>query len=81
MKERNFHELLEDGMGGGRAIDMKMIEGEIEKVPESNKGILFTKVVPDVYREILEEACRDKLKELFGIDCLDKLEKRLKTGV
>lgn len=60
---------------------MKMIEGEIEKVPESNKGIRLTKDISDVCREILDEACRDKLKELFDIDCLDNLEKRLKTGV
>ena len=68
-------------MGEGRAIDMEMIRGEIEKLPESNKCILLTEVMFDVCREILDEACRDQLKELFGIDCLEKLEKRLKTGV
>lgn len=68
-------------MGEGRAIDMKIIEGEIEKLPESNKGILLTEVMSDLFPEILDEACRDQLKELFGIDCLEKLEKRLKTGV
>ncbi len=68
-------------MGEGRAIDMKIIEGEIEKLPESNKGILLTEVMSDLFPEILDEACRDQLEELFGIDCLEKLEKRLKTGV
>ena len=68
-------------MGEGRAINMKMIEGEIEKLPESNKCILPTEVMSDVCREILDEACRDQLRELFEIDCLEKLEKRLKTGV
>jgi len=60
---------------------VKMIEGEVETLFESNKGILLTKVMADGCREILDEACRYQLKELFGIDCLDKLEKRLKTGV
>ena len=35
-------------MGEGRAIDMKMIAGEIEKLPESKKGMLLTKVMSDV---------------------------------
>jgi hypothetical protein len=68
-------------MGKRKALDMEMIEGEIEKLPESNKGILLTEVMSDLCPEILDEACRDQLKELFGIDCLEKLEKRLKTGV
>jgi len=68
-------------MEEGRAIDMKMIEGKIEKLPESNKDILLTEVMSDLFPEIMDEACRDQLKELFDIDCLDKLEKRLKTGV
>jgi hypothetical protein len=52
-------------MGEGRAIDMKMIEGEIEKLPESNKGILLTEVMSDLFPEILDESCRDQLKEAF----------------
>lgn len=62
-------------------MEVEDIGRENEKLPESNKYILPTEVMPDVCREILDEAGRDQLRELFEIDCLEKLEKRLKTGV
>ena len=62
-------------------MEVEDIEKEIEKLPESNKCILPTEVMSDLCREILDEACRNQLRELFGIDCWEKLEKRLKTGV
>lgn len=63
-------------------MDVKAIEREIERLPTSERSLLITQVMFDLCEELLgENACRDQLRELFGIYCLEKLEKRLETGV
>ena len=63
-------------------MDVKIIEREIEGLPTLERSLLITQVMFDLGRELLgEDACRDRLRELFGIDCLEKLEKRLETGM
>ena len=61
---------------------MKNIEREIEGLPTLERSILITQLMFEPCQEILiEDACRDQLRELFGIDCLEKLGKRLETGM
>ena len=63
-------------------MNVKAIEMEIEQLPTSERSLLITQVMFGLCQELLgEDACRDQLRELFGIDCLEKLEKRLETGV
>ncbi len=63
-------------------MDVKTIEMEIEGLSTLERSLLITQVMFDLCEELLgEEACRDQLRELFGIDCLEKLEKRLETGM
>ena len=63
-------------------MDVEEIEREIEELPKFDRSILITQVLFDLCRELLgEDACRDQLKELFGIDYLEKLEKRFETNV
>lgn len=63
-------------------MDVKDIEREIEKLPKSDRSALITEVMLDLCQEVLgEAACRDQWRELFGIECLKKLDKRLKTGI
>ena len=63
-------------------MDVKTIEKEIEQLPTSERSFLITQVMFDLCQELLgEDACRDQLRELFGIDCVEKLEKRLETGM
>ena len=63
-------------------MDVKTIEMEIEQLPTSERSLLITQVMFDLCQELLgADVCRDQLRELFGIDCLEKLEKRLETGV
>jgi hypothetical protein len=63
-------------------MNVKAIEMEIEQLPTSERSLLITQVMFDLCQELLgEDACRGQLRELFGIDCLEKLEKRLETGV
>ena len=63
-------------------MNVKAIEMEIEQLPTSERSLLITQVMFDLCQELLgEDACRDQLRELFGIGCLEKLEKRLETGV
>ena len=63
-------------------MDVKRIEKEIAQLPTSERSLLITQVMFDLCQELLgEDACRDQLRELFGIGCLEKLEKRLETGV
>lgn len=63
-------------------MDGKTIETEIEGLPTLERSLLITQFMFDLCEELLgEDACRDQLRELFGIDCLEKLEKRLETGM
>ena len=63
-------------------MDVKTIEREIEGLPTLKRSLLITQVMFDLCEELLgEDACRDRLRELFGINCLEKLEKRLETGM
>lgn len=63
-------------------MDVEGIKREIGKLPKSDRSVLITEVMVAFCREIFgDEACRDQLKELFGIDCLEKLDKRLETGI
>jgi hypothetical protein len=66
----------------GETVDGKTIETEIEGLPTLERSLLITQVMLELCEELLgEDACRDQLRELFGIDCLEKLEKRLETGM
>ena len=63
-------------------MDGKTIEREIEGLPLSERSLFITQVMFDFCEELLgEDACRDQLRELFDIDCLEQLEKRLETGM
>jgi len=63
-------------------VDVKTIEREIGGLPTLERSLLVTQVMFDLCEELLgEDACRDQLRELFGIDCMEKLEKRLETGM
>lgn len=63
-------------------MGVKEIEREIEKLPKFDRSILITEVMFDLCRELLgDEACREQWKELFAIDCLEKLDKRFETAV
>ena len=63
-------------------MDVKTIEREIGGLPTLERSLLVTQVMFDLCEELLgEDACRDQLRELFGIDCMEKLEKRLETGM
>jgi hypothetical protein len=73
---------IRDNLHGGETVDVKTIEREIEQLPKFERSLLITQVMFDLCRECLgEDASRDQLEELFGIDCLEKLDKRLKTGI
>jgi hypothetical protein len=66
----------------GRAVDVKIIEREIEELPVFERSFLITQAMFDLCQKLFGEgASRDRLMELFGADCLEKVEKRLKTGV
>ena len=61
---------------------MKTIEREIEGLPKLERSLLITQVMFDLCQKLLgEDACRAQLRELFGIDCLKRLEKKLETGM
>jgi hypothetical protein len=63
-------------------MNVKAIEMEIEQLPTSERSLLITQIMFDLCQELLsEDACRDQLRELFGIDCVEELEKRLETGM
>jgi hypothetical protein len=63
-------------------MDVKTIEKEIAQLPTSERSLLITQVMFDLCQELLgEDACRDQLRELFGVNCLEKLEKKLETRV
>jgi hypothetical protein len=63
-------------------MDMETIKRGIEKLPREDKSILLTEVMPALCRELLgDEACRDRMKEVFGIDCVEELDKRFEMAV
>lgn len=63
-------------------MSLKAIEREIERLPASERSLLITQVIFDLCQDLLgEDGCRDQLRRLFGIECLEKLQKRLETGV
>jgi hypothetical protein len=74
--------LLARSPSWGETVDGKTIEEEIKGLPTLERSLLITQVMFDFCEELSgEDACRDRLRELFGIDCLEKLEKRLETGI
>ena len=63
-------------------MDMETIKKEIEKLPREDQSILLTEVMPALCRELLgDEACRNRMKEVFGIDSVDEFDKWFETGV
>lgn len=63
-------------------MDMETIRKEIEKLPREDKSILLTEVMPALCRELLgDDACKDRMKEVFGIDSVEELDKWFETGV
>ena len=63
-------------------MDVETIKKKIENLPREDKSILLTEIMPALCRELLgEEACRDRMKEVFGIDCVEELDKRFETAV
>ena len=73
---------ITDHRKGEKTVDVKNIERELEGLPTLERSILITEFMFGPCQELLsEDACRDQLRELFGIDCLEKLGKRLETGM
>ena len=63
-------------------MDAQMIKREIEKLPKEEKTTLLIEVMPALCRELMgDEACRVRMMEIFGIDCLEELEKRFETAI
>jgi hypothetical protein len=73
---------LQDHLHGRETVDGKTIAREIEGLPTLERSLLITQIMFDFCEELLgEDACREQLRELFDIDCLEQLEKRLETGM
>ena len=73
---------LQDHPHWGETVDGKTIEREIEGLLTSERSLFITQVIFEFCEELLgEDACREQLRELFDIDCLEQLEKRLRTGM
>jgi hypothetical protein len=71
-----------DHRKGEKTVGVKNIGREIEGLPTVERSILITQLMFGPCQEILgEDECRDQLRELLGIDCLEKLRKRLETGM
>jgi hypothetical protein len=63
-------------------MDVQTIKGEIEKLSGDEKTTLLIDVMPVLCREVLgEEGCRVRMMDVFGIDCLEELEKRFETAI
>jgi len=63
-------------------MDAASIKREIEKLSKEEKTTLLIEVMPALCRDLLgDEGCRVRMMELFGIDCLEELEKRFETAI
>ncbi len=63
-------------------MDAQTIKGEIDKLSKEDKMTLLIEVMPALCRELLgDEGCRVRAMEVFGIDCLEELEKRFETAI
>jgi hypothetical protein len=63
-------------------MDPQEIKSEIEKLPKQDKATVLTEVMPALCRELLgDEGCKARMMELFGIDCVEELEKRLEGAI
>jgi len=61
---------------------MEELKQEIENFSKEEKTEFFNEVVPSLCKELLgDEACREKVKEIFGIDCIKELEKRFEAAI
>jgi len=63
-------------------MDMETIKKEIEKLPREDQSILLTEVMPVLCRKLLgDEACKKRMKEIFGIDSVQEFDKWFETGI
>jgi len=63
-------------------MDAASIKRQIEKLSKEEKTTLLIEVMPALCRDLLgDEGCRVRMMELFGIDCLEELEKRFETAI
>jgi len=59
-------------------MDATTIKKEIDNLSKDEKIKILTEVMPVLCRELLgDESCKDKIIEVFGIDCVEELDKRL----
>jgi hypothetical protein len=67
---------------GVEDMDAKTIKGEIETLSREDKTTLLVEVMPALCRELLgDEGCRARMMEVFGIDCLEELQKRFEGAI
>ena len=58
------------------------IKKEIDHLSKDEITSLLTEVMPALCRELMgEEQCRNHMMEVFGIDCVEELEKRFEAAV
>jgi hypothetical protein len=63
-------------------MEVETIKGEIENLSKEDKTALLIEVMPALCQELLgDEGCRIYMMEVFGIDCLEELEKRFETAI
>ena len=63
-------------------MDAQTIKGEIDRLSRDEKTTLLIDVMPALCRQVLgDEGCRVRMMEVFGIDCLEELEKRFETAI
>jgi hypothetical protein len=63
---------------GGGAMDVATIKKEIDSLSKDEKSRILTEVIPALCREFLgDEACKGRVMEAFGIDCVEELEAKL----
>ena len=63
-------------------MDVHTIKREIDTLSKDEKSTLLTEVMPALCRELFgDKVCRDRMMEVFGIDCVEELEKRLEGAV
>ena len=59
-------------------MDVATIKKEIESLSKDEKNRILTEVMPALCRELLgDEACKGKVMEVLGIDCVEELEAKL----
>jgi len=63
-------------------MDAQTIKEEIDRLSRDEKAALLVDVMPALCREVLgDEGCRVRMMEVFGIDCLEELEKRFESAI